>query len=78
MAVGSSRAPETLDEYIVGIAEHQEACVKTEAVIPPPVSCSEATQTLYMLSQRHVFSIALAVVFLVMVIQLTKLALKQK
>ncbi len=74
----SSHPPQTFDEYLVGIAEHQEACVKTEAVIPPPVSCGEVTNILYRLAQWHLFSIAIAVVFLFMIIQLTKLALKIK
>lgn len=78
MAVIPSHPPETFDEYLVGISEHQEACVKTEAVIPPPVSCSEVTQGLYQLSQWHVFSMALTAMFLFMIWQLTKLALKQK
>jgi len=74
----SSHAPQSFDEYLVAMAEHQESCVKTEAVIPPPVSCSQVTDTMYRLAQWHVFSILVAVVFLAMIIQLSKLALKEK
>ncbi|HBK34016.1 TPA: hypothetical protein DEP34_05200 [Candidatus Uhrbacteria bacterium] len=73
-----SHPPQTFDEYLVGMAEYQEGCVKTEAVIPPPVSCGEVTDVLYRVAQWHLFSIAITVVFLFMIIQLTKLALKIK
>lgn len=58
----SSRAPKTLEEFIIGYLELKEGC-STEAVIPPPSACSDYIHAFQALADTQLISIGLIVAF---------------
>ncbi|HBK34874.1 MAG: hypothetical protein UU08_C0023G0013 [Candidatus Uhrbacteria bacterium GW2011_GWE2_40_58] len=70
------REPITFDEKLVGFAELQEGCVKKEAVIPPPEDCSFWIDATYSFAKWHLMTGIIIFVFLLMIFQLSVLALK--
>jgi hypothetical protein len=53
----------TLEEGIVAYAANQEGCA-SQAVLPPPASCSPLVHGLYTLAQWHVLTVIILMFFL--------------
>ncbi|MBU0646201.1 hypothetical protein KJ611_01840 [Patescibacteria group bacterium] len=72
----TSRAPQSLEENFVAYMAHDEGCVTTEAVIPPPDTCSESVHLMYGLAQWHVFTVVIVFIFALIIMQMIQMAIK--
>lgn len=78
MTQTQGREPRTIDEIVVGFLELEEGCVREEAVIPPPDTCSDIVHYAYQASQWYLLTGLIILVFIGMIVELSWLAIKEK
>lgn len=70
-----TREPQTFEEHLVAYLENDEDCVE-EAVIPPPDTCPDSVHFMYGLAKWHIFTAVIVFIFVLILLQMVQLAIK--